>query len=67
VSSTQRHADWRSAKNFLVKRLQTVFHEVHPKPAVLRNSKKRSDIFILLCSSESRWCKNRFKNSQSSA
>jgi three-Cys-motif partner protein len=39
VSSTQRHAGWRSVKNFLVKRLQAVFHEVHPKPAVLRNSK----------------------------
>ena len=39
VSSAQRHADWRAVKNFLVKRLKTVFHEVHPKPAVLRNSK----------------------------
>jgi three-Cys-motif partner protein len=39
VSSTQRHADWRAVKEFLVKRLKTAFYEVHSKPAVLRNSK----------------------------
>lgn len=39
ISTTQRHADWRKVKNFLVQRLETEFHAVHPKPAVLRNSK----------------------------
>jgi three-Cys-motif partner protein len=39
ISTTQRHADWRAVKNFLVERLKIVFHAVHPKPAVLRNSK----------------------------
>jgi three-Cys-motif partner protein len=39
IVMTQRHADWRSVKNFLMERLKTVFHAVHPKPAILRNSK----------------------------
>jgi three-Cys-motif partner protein len=39
VVTTQRHADWRAVKNFLIERLKTVFYAVHPKPAVLRNSK----------------------------
>jgi three-Cys-motif partner protein len=39
ISTTQRHADWRAVKNFLVERLKTIFYAVHPKPAVLRNSK----------------------------
>jgi three-Cys-motif partner protein len=39
VIKTQRHADWRAVKNYLVNRLKTAFYSVHPKPAVLRNSK----------------------------
>lgn len=39
ITTTQRHANWRAVKTFLIERLKTVFHSVHPKPAVLRNSK----------------------------
>ena len=39
IIKTQRHADWRAVKNYLVNRLKTAFYSVHPKPAVLRNSK----------------------------
>lgn len=36
--TTYRHADWRVVTKFFVERLQSVFNEAHPKPAVLRNS-----------------------------
>jgi three-Cys-motif partner protein len=45
--TTYRHADWRVVTKFFVERLQSVFNQAHPKPAVLRNSNNTP--LYLLC------------------
>ena len=43
----QREADVLSLTDFIVKRLESIFAGVSKKPAVLRNTKKNSPLFLL--------------------